>query len=70
MEHPGLYDFPMMGSFYFPSVVLSSGLSQTTAWAPAQAPRADIHAIRAAPKCRLNASCVPQHAEPKPEAEP
>ena len=33
---------------------------------PAQAPRADICAIRAAPKCRLRT----QHVEPEPEPKP
>ena len=43
------------------------GLSQSSA--PAQAPRADIHAIRAAPKCRLLCKLRTQRAEPKPELE-
>ena len=54
----------------FPPFDNPRGPSQTTAWAPAQAPRADIGAIPAALKCRLRCKLCTQHAEPKPELEP
>ena len=55
---PGNYTNTSVWRSCIGNVVYIWGLSQSSAWAPAQAPRADIRALRAAPKCRLNASCI------------
>ena len=62
-----------------PSAILKSlfqnetwGLSQTSAQAPA--PCAEVHAIRAAPKCSLKAElctqCLESESKPEPEPKP
>ena len=64
-KYPSMYIVHARQTFHY-----YMGLSQTLAWASAQAQCADVHAIGAEQKCRLKAELHTQLAEPESEPKP